>query len=84
MRTRAHVAREAVSYDSVTIRRVTPGDHQAVERLAELEGRPAIRADALLAEAGGRVLAVHSLHDGRTLAGPVRRAAARLAAATRH
>ena len=63
-------ARERMGYDSVTIRRVTPDDWPAVERLAQLEGRPPLREDALLAEVGDDVLAVHSLHDGRTLADP--------------
>jgi hypothetical protein len=54
----------------VTIRRVTPDDWRAVERLVQLEGRPAPRGDALLAEAQERVLVVHSLHDGTTLADP--------------
>jgi hypothetical protein len=62
--------RGPVTYDSVTIRRVTPDDWRAVERLAQLESRPPLRGEALLAEVGDRVLAAHSLHDGATLADP--------------
>ena len=65
-------ARGRVSYDSVTIRRVTPDDWPAVERLAQLEGRPPLRDEALLAEVGDQVLAVHSLRYGTTLADPFR------------
>jgi hypothetical protein len=65
-----HPARRPRGFESVTIRRVTPDDRRAVERLVQLEGRPAPRGDALLAEAEERVLAVHSLHDGTTLADP--------------
>ena len=68
----ARPAREAVTYDSVTIRRVTPDDWPAVERLAQLEARAPLREEALLAEVGDEVLAVHSLHDGSTLADPFR------------
>jgi len=72
---RARTAREdrdRRGYESVTIRRVTPDDRPAVERLAQLEGRRPLRDDALLAEVGDEVLAVHSLRDGATLADPFR------------
>ena len=57
-------------FDSVTIRRVTPDDWQAVERLSQLEGRRVSKGAALLAEVDDRVLAVRSLDDGTTLADP--------------
>ena len=57
-------------YDAVTIRRVTPDDWQAVERLAELDGGTAPHGAALLAEVDERVLAVRSLLDATTLADP--------------
>lgn len=57
-------------YDAVTIRRVTPDDWQAVERLAELDGGAAPHGAALLAEVEERVVAVRSLLDGATLADP--------------
>ena len=58
------------SMTSVTIRRVTPDDWQAVERLAQLEAADAPRGAALLAEVDDRVLAVRSLDDGATVADP--------------
>ena len=57
-------------YDSVTIRRVTPDDWKAVERLAQLEGHPVPRGAALLAEVDETVLVVRSLEDGATIADP--------------
>jgi len=70
---RTHPERPAAApplYDSVTIRRVTPDDWQAVERLSQLEGRRFDHGAALLAEVGERVLAVRSLDDGATVADP--------------
>jgi hypothetical protein len=57
-------------FDAVTIRRVTPDDWKAVERLAALESAPAPHQPALLAEVDDRVLAVRSLDDGATVADP--------------
>jgi hypothetical protein len=57
-------------YDSVTIRRVTPNDWQAVERLAQLDGGPVPQGAALLAEVDDRALIVRSLEDGATVADP--------------
>ncbi len=57
-------------YDSVTIRRVTPDDWKAVERLAQLEGHPVPRGAALLAEVDEDVLVVRSLEDDATVADP--------------
>ena len=58
-------------YDAVTIRRATPDDWVAVERLAALEGRPeAPPGRALLAEVDGHVLAAIWLEAGTTLADP--------------
>jgi hypothetical protein len=59
-------------YDSVTIRRVTPDDWQAVEHLSQLEGRRVSEGAALLAEVDERVLVVRSLEDGTTVADPFR------------
>jgi hypothetical protein len=56
-------------YDAVTIRRATGADGPALERLAQLEGRPTPAGPALVAEVGRRVLAARSL-DGVTLAHP--------------
>jgi hypothetical protein len=70
---RTHPERPAAApalYESVTIRRVTPDDRQAVERLAELDGNPVPRGAALLAEVDENVLAVRSLDDGATVADP--------------
>ena len=63
-------AAPARTYDAVTIRRVTPDDWQAVERLAQLEGRAVPQGSALLAEVDDRPLAVRSLDDGATVADP--------------
>jgi len=57
-------------YDAVTIRRVTPDDWQAVDRLAQLDGGVPPHGAALLAEVDERVVAVRSLLDGGTLADP--------------
>lgn len=70
---RSHPERLAAApalYDSVTIRRVTADDRQAVERLAQLDGNPVPRGAALLAEVDETVLAVRSLEDGTTVADP--------------
>jgi hypothetical protein len=70
---RAHPRRPAAApalYDSVTIRRVTPDDWQAIERLAQLDGSPVPRGAALLAEVEDRVLVMRSLADGTTVADP--------------
>ena len=70
---RAHPQRPAaapVLYDSVTIRRVTPDDWKAVERLSQLDGSPVPRGAALLAEVDDRVLVVKSLMDGTAVADP--------------
>jgi hypothetical protein len=63
----------APAFDAVTIRRVTPDDWQAVERLAQLEGRAVPQGSALLAEVEDRALAVRSLDDGATVADPFER-----------
>jgi hypothetical protein len=69
----AHAAREHPSrhcYDAVTIRRATPGDRAALERLAELEGRAAARGAALVAEVDDRILAARWIEEPVTLAHP--------------
>ncbi len=70
---RAHPRRPAeapADYDSVTIRRVTADDREAVARLAQLEGSTAPPGAALLAEVEGRVLAAIFLAHGATVADP--------------
>jgi hypothetical protein len=69
----AHAARERPApprYDSVTIRRATPDDWSALDRLAELEGRAAPAGAALVAEVEERVLAARWIGDAVTLADP--------------
>jgi hypothetical protein len=69
----AHAAREEASlprYDAVTIRRATPDDWTAVERLAELEGRTPPSGAALVAEVDERILAVRWIRDDVMLADP--------------
>ena len=70
---RAHPERPEpgpTTYQSVTIRRVTPDDRQAVQRIADLEARPAPQGALLIAEVDERILAVRSLDDGATIADP--------------
>ena len=69
---RAAAAAAAPRYNAVTIRRAAGADGPALERLAQLEGRPAPAGPALVAEVERQVLAVDSLHDGATLADPFR------------
>jgi hypothetical protein len=69
----AHAPRERLShphYQAVTIRRATAADCAALERLAQLEGRPAPNGAALVAEVGRRILAARWLGDRVTLADP--------------
>jgi hypothetical protein len=67
---RARSRERTAVYDAVTIRRVTPDDWNAVERLARLEAVDVPHRPALLAEVDERVLAVRSLADGTTVADP--------------
>ncbi|MGH2979150.1 MAG: hypothetical protein ACRDLQ_05885 [Solirubrobacterales bacterium] len=57
-------------YDSVTIRRTTPDDRGALERLAQLEGGVAPAGTALVAEVEERIVAARWLGDDVTLADP--------------
>jgi hypothetical protein len=57
-------------YDAVTIRRTTPDDWTSLERLADLEGRPAPSGAALVAEVDERILAARWIGDDVTLADP--------------
>jgi hypothetical protein len=59
-------------YDAVTIRRTTPVDRKALERLADLEGRTAPAGAALVAEIDDRILAARWIREGVTLADPFR------------
>jgi hypothetical protein len=69
---RAHAAREQPRprYDAVTIRRTTPDDWTALERLAGLEGRVAPSGAALVAEVHDRILAARWIGADVTLADP--------------
>jgi hypothetical protein len=69
----AHSVREEdllPPYDAVTIRRTTPDDWTSLERLAQLEGRPAPSGAALVAEVDERILAARWIEAGITLADP--------------
>jgi hypothetical protein len=69
----AHTARDEdllPRYDAVTIRRTTPDDWSALQRLAELEGRPAPSGFALVAEVDERVLVARWIESDVTLADP--------------
>ena len=59
-----------------TIRGATSADEDALERLAQLEGRRIPRGRLLVAERNGRVLAAMSAADGEALADPFRPTAA--------
>jgi hypothetical protein len=77
----------APRYEAVTIRRATPDDRNALERLAQLEGRRLPSGAALVAEVHGRVLAARWLDSGATLSDPFHPTAdlgALLAARARH
>ena len=70
---RAHLARAQLPrprYDAVTIRRTTPDDETALERLAQLEGRTSPGGPALVAEVDDRILAARWLGADQTLADP--------------
>jgi hypothetical protein len=58
------------AYEAVTIRRTTPDDWQALERLAQLEGRAAPPSTALVAEVGDHILAAYWIQEDVTLADP--------------
>lgn len=57
---------------SVTIRRATWADARAVERVAQLDSRPAPAGEVLVAEVDGDVMAVKPLDGGEPVADPFR------------
>lgn len=57
------------------IRRSTPADQAALERVAALDSAPALHGDALVAEVDGDIRAAVSLTDGRVIANPFVRTA---------
>ena len=56
--------------DHLIIRRATPGDATALQRLAALDSRAPLPGDVLLAESGGHPLAALSLATGAAEADP--------------
>jgi hypothetical protein len=56
--------------DTVTIRRAGSQDGVALNLLAMLDSKPALKGPVLLAESDGLVLAAISLEDGRIAADP--------------
>jgi hypothetical protein len=60
---------------SVTLRRATPADLAALERLAQLDSRRLPPAPQLVAERAGRIDAALSLSSGELIADPFRRTA---------
>ena len=54
----------------IELRLCRVGDDQALERLAELEGRPLPFGRLVVAEVDGRIVAAHPIEGGRTLADP--------------
>jgi hypothetical protein len=70
---RARAARERPPrprYDAVTIRRATPDDWAALDRLAELEDRGAPAGAALVADVDEHILAARWIDEAVTLADP--------------
>ena len=57
-------------WSPLVIRLATAGDLRALERLAELDSRPAPTGTTLIAEQGGSLVAAVSLHDGDQIADP--------------
>jgi hypothetical protein len=55
---------------TITIRRATPADADAIRRIAALDSGRAPEGDALLAESAGELRAVLPLAGGRALADP--------------
>ena len=69
----AHRRRErgpSPGYEAVTIRRTSPDDWRALERLAQLEGRTVPDGPALAAEVDERILAARWIRAEVTLADP--------------
>jgi len=58
--------------DEVVLRLCSVCDDEALDRLAELEGRPAPLGRHIVAEVGGVVVAARSLVTGEVLADPFR------------
>jgi hypothetical protein len=69
-RARPEWAAQPDSYDEVTVRRARPSDAEAVQRLAELDGRRPPNGAILVAEVRGELLAVRSVTGGRSIADP--------------
>ena len=61
--------------EPITIRRATPADAVALQRLAQLDSALSLTGEILLAECGARVVAAIELADGSTIADPFRRTA---------
>ena len=61
-----------MSTESILVRRARPEDARSLRRLAALDSRPAPRGEALLAEAGGEIVAALPLDRGPVLADPFR------------
>ncbi len=57
-------------YDSITVRQAGPADAHALQRLSQLEGRPAPTGATLVAEVGRTVVAARSLETGDSVADP--------------
>ena len=58
--------------ESITIRRSTVCDHDAIDRVAALDSGRAPEGNALVAVVGGELQAVLPLNGGRVLADPFR------------
>ena len=61
--------------EPITIRRATPADAVALQRLAQLDSALSLTGEILLAERGARVVAAIELAGGSTIADPFSRTA---------
>ena len=61
--------------ESVTVRPASAADTSALERLAQLDSRPAPSLPALVAEANGEIVAAMPTAGGQAVADPFRRTA---------
>ena len=61
-----------MSIDTITLRRSTAADGEALRRLAALDSASPPDGDALLAESGGDLVAAVSLDGRRAIADPFR------------
>ena len=62
--------RDGAGEASLVVRRGRPADAAELATLAALDSARALTGSTIVAEAGGRIVAAVSLHDGRVIADP--------------